>query len=98
MITVSIARLMELLDRAPAFSIPGMNTGTEYLYSNLYSRLASGDDVLLSGIDFNAFSLDDIDSIREIYGNVLETQGHHADIISRSLRGLSPVTAPPSFV
>jgi hypothetical protein len=93
MITVSTKRLMEAIEEADAFALPKMSTGTQYLYDNLYSTLASGGEVRLSGLDFNAFELDDVGEIERVYNNCLEAAEERAEGITRSLWAMSPVAA-----
>ncbi len=83
---------------ADAFSLPEMNAGTKYLYENLYDRLNGGGEVRLSGLDFDAFELDDVGEIEHIYTNFLEGPEEHAERIMRFLWGVSPVAAASAFV
>jgi hypothetical protein len=98
MITVSTKHLLEAIEEADAFSLPDMNAGTEYLYSNLYERLSEGKDVFLSGIDFNAFALEDVEKMRSLYSTVLERNEHGAWNLSRSLQGVLPTATVSAFV
>ncbi len=98
MITVSTKRLMEAIEEADAFSLPTMNTGTQYLYDNLYSTLAGGCEVRLSGLDFNAFDLDDVGEIERVYNEYLEATEERVEGITRSLWAMPPVSAVSAFV
>ena len=98
MITVSITQLLDAIEDAEVFKIPDMRAGTEYIYNSLYRRLSQGDNVRLSEIDYNAFELEDIDTMRDIYSDMLEANESRADTLARVLRGISPVTTAAAFV
>lgn len=76
MVTVSVKQLLESIEEADVFKLPDMNAGTGYIYNSLYRRLTHGEDVRLSEIDYNAFGLDDIDTMRELYGCSKKTCKH----------------------
>jgi len=98
MITVSVTQLLSAIEEAEVFKLPDMSAGSEYIYTSLYRRLAHGEEVRLSEIDYNRFELNDIDSMRDIYTNVLGVNESRADTITRTLRDVSPVTAAAAFV
>jgi hypothetical protein len=98
MVTVSTRRLMEAIEEADAFTLPEMNHGTAYLYENLYERLAGANEVRLSSLNFDAFELDDIIELDDIYEKYLEVPEERAGNIRRSLWGLPPIAAVSSFV
>ena len=98
MITVNVSTLISAIEEAGAFSIPDMSAGTDYLYNYLYKRLSYGDDVHLSEINFYNFELDDVDSMRAIYSDVLETNEQKTEMLARSLRELKPATVAAAFI
>jgi len=98
MITVSVRQLVDAIEEADVFKLPHMNAGTEYIYNNLYRRLSYGENVKLSEIDYNSFELDDVDSMRDIYSDVLEANENRADTLARTLQGISPMSAISAFV
>ena len=98
MIAVSVPQLVAAIEEADAFSLPDMSAGTEYLYANIYGRLSCGDEVRLSEIDFRAFTLDDVDTMRELYSHTLDAHDDKAEAITRTLRGLPPVVTTAAFV
>ena len=98
MITVSVKQLVDSIMEADVYKFPDMNEGTGYLYNNLYKRISNGEDVRLSQINYNAFELDDIDSMRDLYSDVLERNEYKTDSLARTLRGLSPAATAPAFV
>ena len=51
----------------------------------------------LSEINFGGFTLDDVDTIRELHSDIFEPNEYKAETIARSLRGLPPTVAA-SFV
>jgi hypothetical protein len=89
---------MEAIEEADAFVLPEMNEGTRYLYDNVYNTLACGNEVRLSGLDFDAFELDDIIELDDIYEKYLEVPEERAGSIRRSLWGLPPIAVVSSCV
>ena len=98
MVTVSVKQLISAIEEAGVYKPPDMTTGTEYIYNSLYRLLTRGEKVRLSEIDYSSFDLDDIDSMREIYSDVLEPNEHKADMLTRTLRGISPAVTAAAFV
>ena len=98
MITVSVKKLMAAIEEAEAFNLADMAEGTRYLYDNLYRKLSCNMSVGLSEINFGAFTLDDVDIIRELHSDIFEPNEYKAETITRSLRGLPPIVAAAAFV
>ena len=98
MITVDTRILTESIMEAEAFNLPDMSGGACYLYDNFYTRLSREQDVRLSDIDFGAFELHDIDTLRQLYADVLEANEYRAGGIADTLRRLPPVAVATAFV
>ena len=98
MIEVSTKRLVDAIEEARAFKLPGMSAGADYIYRNIYGRLTHGMGVRMGDIDFGAFELDDVDTMRDLYSNVLESNESKADSLAGTLRGLPPVIRASAFV
>lgn len=98
MITVSTKQLVSAIEEAEAFKIPAMNAGTEYLYNSVYNKLAQNMDVRLSALDFEAFELEDIDSLTDIYSNVFERNCYTADKLASALRSAASVSKTAAYV
>ena len=98
MITVSIKQLVSAIEDADVFNLPDMSAGTDYIYNNLYKRLTHGEDLRLSQVDWEGFELDDVDSMRDLYSDVLEANESRAERISGILRNAPPVTTAAAFV
>ena len=98
MITVSVSQLISAIEEADAFSLPGMNAGVDYIYNNIYRRLANGEEVRLSEINYNAFDIEDVDFMRDIYSDVLEKNESRANSLTHTLCGIPPVVAAAAFV
>jgi uncharacterized protein YfkK (UPF0435 family) len=98
MITVSTKQLVSAIEEAEAFKIPAMNAGTEYLYNSVYNKLAQNMDVRLSALDFEAFELEDIDSLTDIYSNVFERNCFTADKLASALRSAASVSKTAAYV
>ena len=74
MITVSTRKLVSAIEEADVFHLPDRNEGTRYIYDEIYKRLSNGIEVRLSKINFSSFELDDIDTMRDLYFDILETK------------------------
>ena len=98
MITVSVKQLLSAIEEAEVFKFPSMSAGADYIYNGLYGRLTRGEDVRLSEIDYNAFELDDIDTMRDLYSNVLEVNERRGDTLTSALRGIPPIVTAAAFV
>ena len=98
MITVNVKQLISAIEEADVFKLPDMSTGAEYIYNSLYRRLTQGENVRLSEIDYNSFELGDIDSVLEIYSNVLEANENKAETLARTLWSIPPVVTAAAFV
>ena len=98
MVTVSVKKLVAAIEEAEAFKLPDMTDGTQYLFDNLYRKLSCNMSVGLSEINFDAFVLDDVDTIRELHSDIFEPNEYKAETITRSLRGLPPTVAVAAFV
>ena len=98
MITVSIKQLVSAIAEADAFSLPGMNEGTSYLYDTVYRRMSKGDTVRLSELDFDAFEAEDVDSFSDIYSDVFERNSYAASGISSALRSMTPASKAVAYV
>jgi hypothetical protein len=98
MITVSIKQLVSAIAEADTFTLPAMSAGTAYLYDGIYKRLTCGEEVRLSGIDWSRFELEDVDTMRDLYSDVLEANESKADRIVGALRGIAPTVAAAAFV
>ena len=98
MITVSVRQLVEAIKEADNYRLPDMNEGTSYLYNNLYKKLSNNEDVRLSHISWNSFELDDIDTMRDMYSDVLEANESRAYRITCSLRDMPPAVTAAAFV
>ena len=90
MMQVDVTRLMAGVQKVPHFNMPDMDMGTSYLFNQVYSRLAAGETVALSGLDFSAFEEDDIYTFEDLYENVIERNNLQANDIARTLRRIAP--------
>lgn len=98
MITVNVKQLFEAIEEADVFSLPEMNTGTEYLYNNIYSHLFNGNDVTLSSLNFDAFASEDIDSLNGLHTDIFERNTYAANGIISTLRNTTPVSKSMVYV
>lgn len=98
MITVNVKNLMGAIQEADAFKMPDMNEGTSYLYDTIYNNLSRDIDVKLSGIDFDAFEAEDIDSLSDLHTDVFERNCYAANGIMSTLQQVSPVCKAVGYV
>ncbi len=98
MVTVSIKKLVSAIEEADAFHLPDRNGGTHYIYEEIYRRLTEGIPVHLSEINFNRFEVDDIDTMRELYIDILEVNENKAEAFTRILKNIPPMTATSKFI
>ena len=98
MISISIKQLLSAIDEADAFKLPDMSVGAEYVYDKLYKKLLRGEELRLSEIDFSSFDLDDINTVRDLYSNILEYNENKTDKITNTLRSIPPMAVASAFV
>ena len=98
MITVSISQLVSAIEEADVYRLPDMSDGADYIYNNLYNRILRGEELRLSQINWDSFELDDINSMRKLYSDELETNEHRADSIADVLHGIKPAVTAAAFV
>lgn len=98
MLQVCVKQLLSAIQSAEAFTLPEMDTGTAYLYNNLYGKLAQGEDVGLSNLDMTAFDTDDIASLKELYTEVFEANSHAASGLTMTLRHMNPICKIVNYV
>lgn len=97
MVKVDIGQLLTAIQNTAPYTMPEMNVGTQYIYDNIYCRLSQGAEVRLSQLNFAAFELDDMDSIRDLRSDA-QTKEQKAHSISYTLGKLKPVTSHTGFV
>jgi len=96
---INVAQFVSAVQEVNPFVAPDMNDGTSYLFKNVYGRLSSGDDyVRISELDFNAFDLDDIESLQSLYNDIYMESNYKADCITATLRQIAPVSKIASYI
>lgn len=98
MITVSTRKLVSAIEEADVFHLPDRNEGTRYIYDEIYKRLSNGIEVRLSKINFSSFELDDIDAMRDLYFDILETNENKAKELAHILQNIPPITFDFKFI
>ena len=98
MLQVSTAQLVVNIQKSQPFSMPEMDTGTSYLFNQVYRPLVVGDVVKLSDLDFSAFEEEDIKALSDLCDNVFERNNQQADNITSTLRQLAPISMVASYV
>ena len=95
---ISISQLLSAVQSTKAFTLPAMDTGVAYLYSNLYEKLSSGVDVRLADLDLDAFSRDDISTLNDLYGGIFESNAYTAERITSTLRQITPAYKAVEYI
>ena len=98
MLQVNLASLAEALQNAPPFAIPEMDKGTNYLYNQVYIRLARNEEVRLSGLDFSAFEEDDIRCLADLHDDVFERNNYQASRVTDTLRNIDPICKTADYI
>jgi len=96
-ITVSIKHFVDALANAPVFVPPVLDGGVQYIQDKICNRLINGEPVSFSEIDFNAFSLDDFDALRDIQSEA-EHREHKSTEVAHSLYRIKPATLASTFI
>jgi len=91
MVQLCVKKLVSNISKISAFELPEMSEGTRYLFSKIYEPLSVEETVLLSSIDFDLFTLDDVDEMRKLYSDVLEANVYKAGTVTYALEKLPPV-------
>ena len=98
MMQVNISHLVAALQKEPAFVQPEMDIGTAYLFSHVYIRMARGEKVRLSELDFTAFEEEDIRSLGGLYDEVLGINNQGASSITGALRKITPISKVAAYI
>ena len=98
MIMVSIKKLVSAIKEADVFHLPDMNEGTHYIYEEIYKKLSEEIPVRLSEVNFSRFELDDINTMRELYADILEVNENKAEAFTRILKNIPPITTTSKFI
>ena len=98
MLKINISQLMAAVQEAPSFDFPEMNEGTSYLFTSLFCRLASDEEVCISDLDLNSFTIEDIGSIGDLYNNVFEQSNYQINGIAGALRRIAPICKAGAYV
>lgn len=98
MITVSTKKLLSAIEEAEEFTLPEMNTGTQYLYDELYGKVSRGMELHLSEIKFDRFKLDDVDMMRDMYSDTLEAHERKTEALTHNLMNIPPAAVVSDFV
>jgi len=98
MLKLNTAQLMAAVLEAAPFTLPEMDIGTSYLYNSVYCPLARGEEVRLSDLDFGAFDSEDINSLSDMFNNVLEHNDSQAGSMADTLRKIAPVSKAATYI
>ena len=95
---VDIGLLRDALTKVPAYELPKMNDGAQYIYNKIFMPLAREEEIYLSGLDFDAFDIDDITSFTKQYANDIQKHYYQTGYISHSLQQIPAASRAVSFV
>ena len=98
MLKLDIMQLISSIQDAPAFIAPEMGSGTSYLFNSIYKRLSNGEITRLSDLDFDAFDLEDIGTLDELFKNVFEEHNFKTGGIVNTMRNTAPVCKESVYV
>lgn len=98
MAQVNIAGFVEAVQAAPSFSLPQMDGGTSYLFNRVYKKMANGETVTLSELDFSAFDEEDINSLSGLYDEVFGRNNFQADRITYVLQKAVPICNASAYI
>ena len=98
MLELNITKFVSAVQNAPAFTAPEMNSGTSYLFNNIYKRLLRGESVCITDLDFDAFDSDDIGFLRELYNNIYENHNHKTCDVVNALQQITPISKDSAYV
>jgi uncharacterized protein with WD repeat len=95
---LNITQLIKSVKNVDSFSLPKMNKGTSYLYDAVFRKMSNGNAVFLSELDFDAFTVDDIRTLSDLYDKVIDKNHSEADSIVTTLRGITPMSKATAYV
>jgi len=97
MLKVDITQLVAAIRTATPFTLPEMNVGTQYIRDEICIRLANGNKVKFTDIDFSAFDLENIDDFRDYLYEVSRVN-YKSGTVVQSLRNIEPAAVSIIFV
>ncbi len=68
------------------------------IYEEIYKKLSEEIPVRLSEVNFSRFELDDINTMRELYADILEVNENKAEAFTRILKNIPPITTTSKFI
>jgi hypothetical protein len=97
MLTISVKRIVDAITIAPTFTPPELNVGAQYIQEKIADRLARGNEVRLSEINFEAFDLEDIDGFQSFHEHMGQHE-HRCDQVAQAFFKLKPATVSGTFI
>jgi len=98
MLKLNLTHLLASVQESPSFEFPEMNDGTRYLFKNIYCRISSGESVLLSDLDYDAFDNDDISSLQNLYSTVFRENGYRINCITKAVKRAIPTCKTTAYI
>jgi len=96
MLTVNVKQLMEAIHDQEAYADSVMNDSTSYLFDNVQRKLERNLSVRISDLDYDAFDLEDVDALADLY-NERDERCCAVVTTSDNVRRMKPVAAASSY-
>lgn len=98
MLRLDTVRMTKSLSGLEAFEPTFEKSGVKYLYDNLFKPIAAQETLLLSDIDFGAFTLDDAAYFERYYDETISEHLNLLYIFSKSLQKAPSAVFRTSFI
>lgn len=99
MLKLDVSKLVRTVSALDAYADPLENQcGVKYLHETLFTPLSNDQTLWLSDIDFNSFTLDDLEELEDYYHNTLIKHQRVAYHVCECMRKASPAVAKLSFI
>lgn len=97
MLKIDIKKLIKAIESADEQYLDIKNDGVKYLYDNLYIPMSKEDTTLLSKLNFNKFSLEDLAKFEKLYSDITD-KDMTAYNISNIVCRISPIPVEIRYI
>ena len=98
MLKMNISKLMDAFREVKEFTLPPMDKEVQYLYTNLYQRMADNESVYVEDLDYGNFEPDDLNTLRDIYRLYLEDHPYKVSGVIKILTEIAPKASKTNFI
>ena len=74
------------------------SSGVKYIYDHIYTQMSNEGALLVSDIDFQAFTLEDIEEFENYYDRILCNHSNDAEFFMKKLKELPAVSSKAGFI